>query len=110
MKQALSWGWSKNARRGHAALGLGVFLLLQAMVALPGLHQLIHSDASISGHECAVTLFAHGQVNASDTAVPVIQSAPPAVFTQSWREAGFVSTDVRLLPSRGPPSGLSLLS
>ena len=55
-------------------------------------------------HECAVTLFTHGQVHGADAAVPVLRPEPAAVFIQSWREAGFVSTDVPLRPGRGPPS------
>jgi len=80
------------------------------MVALPGLHVLFHSDASDPGHQCAVTLFAHGQVHCPEAAVPVVRPEPLAVFVQSRREAGFVSTDVRLLPGRGPPSLPSLPS
>ena len=110
MKQALSWVFSRKAKRGLAALCLAVFLLLQAMVVLPGLHALFHSDASDPGHQCAVTLFAHGQIHCPDAAVPVVRPEPPALFIPSRREAGFVSTDVRLLPGRGPPSLPSLPS
>ena len=110
MQQALSWVFSRKAKRAHAGLWLGVFLLLQAMVVFPGLHALIHADASDRDHECAVTLFAHGQVHGADAAVPVVRPEPAAVFIQSWREAAFVSTDIPLLPGRGPPSPLFLLS
>ena len=80
------------------------------MVVLPGLHLLFHSDASEPGHQCAVTLFAHGQVHCPEPALPVVRPQPLALFIQSRREAAFVSTDVRLLPVRGPPSLLSLPS
>ena len=108
VQQALSWVLSRKAKKAHAALWLGVFLLLQAMVVFPGLHSLIHADASDPGHECAVTLFAHGQVHGTDAAVPVLRPEPAAVFIQSRREAVFVSRDVRLRAGRGPPSLLSL--
>jgi hypothetical protein len=108
VQQALSWVLSRKAKKAHAALWLGVFLLLQAMVVFPGLHSLIHADASDPDHECAVTLFAHGQVHGADAAIPVLRPEPAAVFTQSQREAVFVSTDVRLRPGRGPPSLLSV--
>lgn len=108
MHQALSWAFSKRAKRGLAALGLGVFLLLQAMVTFPGLHELFHHDASEPDHQCAVTLFVHGQVHCADVAVPLLRPEPLPVFIQSLREAVFVSADVRLLPVRGPPSLPSL--
>ena len=110
MIQALSWVSSRNAKRAYAALWLGVFLLLQAMVVFPGLHALIHSDASDPDHECAVTLFLHGQAHGADAAVPLLRPEPAAVVVQSRSGAVFVSTDVRLLPGRGPPSFPSLPS
>lgn len=108
MQQALSWAFSRKAKRGLAALSFAVFLLLQAMVTFPGLHALFHRDASEPDHECAVTLFVHGQVHCADAAVPVLRPDPLPVFIQSLREAVFVSADVRLLPVRGPPSLPSL--
>ncbi len=108
MKQALSWAFSRKAKRGLAALGLAVFLLLQAMVTFPGLHALFHRDASDPAHECAVTLFVHGQVHCADAAVSVLRPEPVPLFIQSFREPVFVSADVRLLPGRAPPSAPSL--
>jgi hypothetical protein len=108
MQQALSWAFSRKAKRGLAALGFAVFLLLQAMVTFPGLHALFHHDASEPDHECTVTLFVHGQVHYADTVIPVLRPAPLPVFIQSLRQAVFVSADVRLRPVRGPPSPSSL--
>jgi hypothetical protein len=108
VQQAFSWVLSRKAKQAHAVLWLGVFLALQAMVVFPGLHARIHADASGRDHQCAVTLFTHGQVHGAEAAVPVVRPEPAAVFIQSWREAGFASTDVRLLPGRGPPSFPSL--
>jgi hypothetical protein len=105
---AISWMLPRNAKKAHAALWLGVFLMLQAMVVFPGVHALFHSDASDPDHNCAVTLFAHGQAHGADAAVPIVRPEPVALFIQSRPEAGFVSTDVRLLPGRGPPSLPSL--
>jgi hypothetical protein len=106
----MSWVISRKAKRACAALWLGVFLLLQAMVVFPGLHELFHSDAADADHHCAVTLFTHGQVHGADAAVPVLRPEPAAVFIQAWSEAVFVSADVRLLPGRGPPFLSSLPS
>jgi hypothetical protein len=110
VQQAISSVLSRKAKQAQAALWLGVFLLLQAMVIFPGLHAWIHADASKPDHECAVTLFAHSQVHGADAAVPIVRPEPAAGFIPAWREAVFVSTDVRLLPGRGPPSSPSLHS
>ena len=45
-----------------AGLLIALVLLLDAMAACPALHELIHHDADKPGHECAVTMFAHGKV------------------------------------------------
>ncbi len=103
MKQLFPWVFSRKAKRGLAALSVAVFLLLQAMVTFPGLHELLHHDAAEPDHQCAVTLFVHGQVHYADTVIPVLRPEPLPVFVQSLREAIFVSPDVRLLPGRGPP-------
>ena len=110
VKHVLSWVLARKAKQFHAGLWLGVFLLLQALVVFPAVHHLVHSDSSNPDHECAVTLLAHGHVDSSDPSVHVLQSAPMVVFIQASIEAGFISTDVQLLPSRGPPAPLSLHS
>jgi hypothetical protein len=50
----------------------GLVLFLNAMAASPSLHKWFHPDAGEAGHECAVTLFAHGHVDSAavDGAVP----------------------------------------
>jgi hypothetical protein len=110
VNQAISWLWPGKSKQAHAVLWLSVFLFLQAMVVFPGLHELIHADASDPRHECAVTLFTHGQVHGAEAAVPVLRPEPASVFIQVRREAVFVSTDVPRLPGRGPPCLLSLPS
>ena len=65
----------------------GQVLLLLAMAASPALHERIHHDADQPGHECAVTMFAHGQVEAANVEIPTAFSAvvfaatPPIVFS-----------------------------
>jgi hypothetical protein len=98
----------RKKRRSASALLLGLFLSLQAMAVLPALHALVHPDASDPAHECAVTLFSHGQVDASSTIVPAICAPASLVFTESLPGIIFVSTDVRLLPGRGPPASPAL--
>jgi hypothetical protein len=86
-----------------AALLVGLVLLLNAMAALPALHELIHKDADEAGHECAVTLFAHGHVESAAVDVPVVL---PAIFVETTPLTAFpfFSSVVENLPlGRAPP-------
>ncbi len=94
----------KNARRRVGALCLGVFLALYAMAAVPALHALAHHDARDANHECAVTLFAHGQVHSADAAAELRLPAPLILSSDPAPAPLIVSADIRLLPSRGPPA------
>lgn len=101
----------KNGRRhvhhGKAALAallVGVILFLDAMAACPALHELIHKDADKAGHECAVTMFAHGKVESATVEVPtvvpaaLIESAPQIEFSI------FTATIENLPQGRAPPT------
>jgi hypothetical protein len=94
----------RAAKCGAGAFSLGLFLLVQTLAAVPSFHAWVHPDAADPNHECAVTLFLHGQVHGSTTE---LEASPcPPVFVSLAPSCGvdFVSTDVRLLPSRGPPA------
>ena len=86
---------------------VGLVLLLDAMAAFPALHELIHHDAGRPEHQCAVTMFAHGQV---DSATVEVSAAPPAV---SFDEVSPVSFSVfapaidSLPAGRAPPASVS---
>ena len=97
------------ACRSAVSLGLAGAVCLQlAMVASESLHKFFHADADEPGHECAVTLFAHGQVDASPVDVPVVlpvarlESAPPVVC--SWVSAAPHDRP----PGRAPPAGRTI--
>jgi hypothetical protein len=94
----------RKERQGASALLLGLFLFLQAMAVSPALHALVHPDAADPDHECAVTLFSHGQVDVSSAVVPVFHAPARLIFSQDLPRIIFVSADIRLLPSRGPPA------
>jgi hypothetical protein len=90
-----------------ALLLVGMVLLLNAMAACPALHELIHADADKPGHECAVTIFAHGKVESATVEVPAIvptasiESAPQIEFS-------IFSTAIEYLPlGRAPPAVIS---
>jgi hypothetical protein len=76
-----------NGKAVIASLLAGLVLLLDAMAACPALHELIHHDAGKADHECAVTMFAHGQVDSASVDVPVIvpltwvEAVPPVVIS-----------------------------
>jgi len=58
---------------GLSALLMAMVLLLDVLAASPELHERIHQDRASSSHECAVTLFAHGQVDSACVEVSLIQ-------------------------------------
>ncbi len=94
----------RAAKSGVSSLSLGVFLLVQILAAVPDLHSWFHQDAGAPGHECAVTLFLHGQVHSPSTDV-ALAPCPRLLFSFAPAPGvEFVSADVRLLPSRGPPA------
>jgi hypothetical protein len=68
------------------------------------LHEIIHPDAHDEHHECAITVFAHGQVNLTIgepvLPAPVFREFQTVVFFQS---AILTSNDYLLLPGRAPP-------
>jgi hypothetical protein len=74
------------------------------MAAVPAFHSWVHHDAGDPNHECAVTLVLNGQLHSPATAVEAILSPPLFISSTPARCADFVSTDVRLLPNRGPPA------
>jgi hypothetical protein len=94
----------RAAKNGGGIFCLGVVLLLQTMAAVPALHEWVHHDSRDAAHECAVTLFLNGQVHCSSTDVDVVKRLPVPVSHEPACRIDFVSTDVCLLPSRGPPA------
>lgn len=89
--------------RGLAAFGLVVFLTVYAMAAVPALHALAHDGARDARHECAVTLFSHGQVHCASVMVEWSWPVAVCIAAAPIPRAVFASADLRLLPSRGPP-------
>ncbi len=81
----------------------GIVLLLNAMAASPSLHEWFHADAGESGHQCAVTLFAHGQVDSST--VDMVVTVPQTFITANPSiEISVYSPAIENLPAgRAPP-------
>ena len=89
-----------------ASLLVCLVLLLDAMAASPALHELIHSDATRADHQCAVTVFAHGQVDSAIVDVVAVVPVAPAEFLPT-RYVSIISASVDTLPpGRAPPASL----
>jgi hypothetical protein len=96
--------FSQFSKTLFAGLLIGVVLFMTAMASSEALHKLVHHDADQAGHECAATLFAHGQVDSAVCDVPaVIPTAP--VESNPLAEFSVFSSTVENLPlGRAPPS------
>jgi hypothetical protein len=96
--------FNSTGERAIAALLVALILFIDVMAACPALHELIHHDADEPGHECAVTMFAHGQVESVTVDVPpapptaAIEVAPRIFFSV------FRPVIQCLPPGRGPPA------
>ena len=98
-----------KSRRVWVLLCLGLFLTLQLFLAVPWLHGLIHPAADSPNHHCAITVFTHGCVDASDTSLPAVALFATAIFCLAiLTSAVFSSVKYRLSPSRAPPQFSSL--
>ena len=97
---------SRSVSSGRMILaGLVAALVLFSTLASisASLHQWLHADHLSSSHQCVLSNFNQGQLDLAPVAVPV--PVPPVNFSTRTpaREVSFVSSDVRLLPGRGPP-------
>ena len=84
-------------------------LLLEAMAAAPALHHLIHKDADKADHQCAVTLFSHGQADTAAVDLPVILPTAAVEIRLLVESSVFGSTIGLLPPGRAPPAVVSPL-
>jgi hypothetical protein len=97
-------------RHGQAVLApllVGLVLLLDAMAAAPQLHEFFHHDADAPGHECAVTLFAHGHIDSASVEVPVNHTIVPFVSAPPISFSVFAPAIKNLPAGRAPPVSTS---
>ena len=94
----------KHARIPVGILCLFIVLLLNLLAASPSLHERFHPDANHAGHECAVTMFAHGHVAAPVADLPVV--IPVAVVASLPQPVVSIVNPLvaTLPPGRAPPS------
>jgi len=93
-----------------ASLLSGIVLLVNAMAASPSLHELFHSDAGQAEHQCAVTLFAHGQVDSASVDVEAAAPLPLAQVVSFAYSSVFCPAIQNLPAGRAPPAGSVFLS
>ena len=98
--------FQRHGRAVLAALLVALVLLLDGMAACPSLHELIHHDADEPGHECAVTLFAHGQVDSPVVEVAAIMAVAPVEFLPLTSVSVCNGPVATLPPGRAPPVSL----
>ena len=81
-------------------------LFCGALASSSGLHRLIHPDADNDHHQCAITIFAHGNVDLAD-GNPVLAAPDFGARLADDRSRNIVllSCDYLLLPGRAPPAG-----
>lgn len=97
--------WRRAAGRLLAAWLIAQILFIAALAASPSLHRALHHDADNDDHECAVTLFIHGQV--STTATVMVVAAIAAFFGGARLLSDsrvFAPAVYRFSSSRGPPA------
>jgi len=83
---------------------IALVLLLDAMGVSPSLHERFHSDAGENGHQCAVTLFAHGQVDAATVDVAMAGLLPLITPTPATDSFVFCPVIEQLPAGRAPPA------
>lgn len=82
-------------------------LLLNALAIAPKLHEFFHADAGQTAHQCAITLFAHGQV---DSTVVEISTSKPVIFVATTPQpviSVFAPAIENLPAGRAPPVSVS---
>jgi hypothetical protein len=78
-------------------------LLLNALAASPNLHELFHPDAGKVEHQCAVTLFAHGQVDSAAVDLPPAAVIASIQLSPRLEISVFAPAIENLPAGRAPP-------
>jgi len=93
-------------KRGRILLGIlpvGLVLLLNLLAASPSLHEWFHADAGHEDHQCAVTVFAHGQVDSVAVEVSVVTQPVSIETTPQFVISVFAPAIENLPAGRAPP-------
>lgn len=83
---------------------VAALVLFSSLAAVShSLHQWLHGDHQSSAHQCALSNFNKGHLDFSPVAVTVPARPVDISSRAPVREVFFASSDLRLLPGRGPP-------
>ena len=93
----------KLGRMPFGVLSISLVLLLNLLAAAPTLHEWFHTDAAQDDHQCAVTMFAHGQVDSAAMDVSVFVPVISAVAAPQIEFSVFHPAIENLPAGRGPP-------
>ncbi len=92
-----------------ASLLAMLVLLMGSLASSSHLHELIHADADSAAHQCAATMFAHGQVDSATVDVSPVASPVSIETTPQLVYAAFSPTIENLPAGRAPPVSASSL-
>lgn len=95
-----------SIRRSRAIIAwalTALVLLLNAMAVSPALHAMVHADAGDTQHHCAVTLFAHGQVDAASVDIPTANLSALPERPLRFEFPVFAPVVDQLFAGRAPP-------
>ena len=101
-KALTSW-----CRLSLGGLLTGLVLLLNVLAASPSLHEWFHADAGQGEHQCAVTLFAHGQMDASAVEVAAVSPLVSVATVPQIPFTAFTPAIENLPAGRAPPVSAS---
>lgn len=93
-------------RRSRGPLGILLIflvLLLNLLAASPSLHEWFHHDADKADHQCAVKVFAHGQVDSAGADVPIVVPLASVETVPSVTLSVFSPAIGNLPAGRAPP-------
>lgn len=96
---------SASLAKSALAAGMALLLLLTSLLAVSPVHNQSHlPQQGGSGHDCALCLFSHGQVDLADLPPALAVRNPVSADCFIPHTVSFVSApDYQLLPGRAPP-------
>jgi len=96
--------WTKLS---FGSLLVVLVLLLNTLAASPKLHELFHPDAGQAKHQCADTLFAHGQLDSAVIGLTPAAAVASPPITPRLEKFVFASAIESLPAGRAPPVSAS---
>ena len=102
MQQTQSNG--QRTARSVAVMLLGLWLFVALLAAVPQLHRALHADSDSPTHHCVVEKLTGGGLIYGPVADVHVDPVREAFASLPAHDIPIFSFDLRLAPSRGPPS------